>query len=192
VEPEHTDDLALARRIATGDEAACTLFYERYAGLLFAFVFHHLGDSPADAEDVWQEALVAGVRSAHAYKGQARLFTWLCSIARHKIADHHRRQGRRPEEIFADLPEVQLSALMAAGPLPDEVVAQRRTRVAVIEALGRLNDDYRTALIACYLDGDGVDRVARRLGRSYKATESLLSRAREALRRALAQMEEAR
>ena len=79
-----------------------------------------------------------------------------------------------------------------AGPLPDEIVAQRRVRASVIEAVGTLNDDYRTALLARYVEGETVDRIARRLGRSYKATESLLSRAWEALRRALAELEEAR
>ncbi|HSJ58284.1 MAG TPA: sigma-70 family RNA polymerase sigma factor [Anaerolineae bacterium] len=189
---EHADDLALARRVATGDEAACALFYERYAALLFAFVHHHLGGSRTDAEDMWQETLLAGVRGIHAYRGQSRLFTWLCSIARFKIADHHRRRGRRPETPFADMPAARVAALMASDPLPDEVVAARGTRAAVVEALGTLNDDYRTALLARYIDGQDVDEVARRLGRSYKATESLLSRAREALRRALAQWEEMR
>ena len=166
MKPEYAEDMALARQIAAGDEAACALFYERYARLLFAFVFHHLAGTPADTEDVWQESLVAGVRGIHAYGGQARLFTWLCAIARHKIADWHRRRGRRPEEAFADLPEAQLTALMDTGPLPDQVLAQRGTRAAVVEALGALNDDYRTALLARYVDGEGVDHVARRLGRS--------------------------
>jgi DNA-directed RNA polymerase specialized sigma24 family protein len=46
--------------------------------------------------------------------------------------------------------------------------------------------DYRTALVARYADGQSVDNVAQLLGKSYKATESVLSRAREAFRLALA------
>lgn len=192
MESGFTADLSLAQRVAAGNEAAFALFYDRYADLLFAFVMHHLPGSRADAEDVWQEALVAGVRGVHAYRGEASLFTWLCSIARHKIADHLRLGSRPAADVFADLPEPQLAALRDTAPLPEEVALERSVQARVIEAVGALNDDYRIALLARYVQGESVSQVARRLGRSYKATESLLSRAREALRNTLIQMEEMR
>jgi DNA-directed RNA polymerase specialized sigma24 family protein len=59
----------------------------------------------------------------------------------------------------------------------------------VVEALGLLPTDYRMALIARYADERSVDEVARLLGRTYKATESLLSRARAAFQETLARLE---
>jgi RNA polymerase sigma-70 factor (ECF subfamily) len=190
MEPNLGEDVTLARQIAAGDEAALAIFYERYADSLFAFIYHNLNRSRADAEDVWQEVLLAALRSMPAYQGQARLFTWLCGIARHKIADHLRRQGRLPVDVFSDLPDAKLSAVMASMPLPEELVERQATRVRVIEAMALLGEDYHTALMARYAGDRGVDEVARLLGRTYKATESLLSRARVALREALAQLEE--
>ena len=185
----HTEDLLLAKRIAAGDETALAAFYERYTDLLYAFTYHRVGRSRPDAEDVWQETLLAALHALPAYRGECQLFTWLCGIARHKIADHFRRRGRAATDVFSDLSEVQLSALLSSAPLPEEVVMRQATRVRVVEALALLNEDYRTALVARYADERSVGEVARMLGRTYKATESLLSRARAAFREALAALE---
>jgi RNA polymerase sigma factor (sigma-70 family) len=186
---EAADDLTLARQVTDGDETALEAFYARYADPLFAFIYHHIDESHPDAEDVWQETLLAAINALPAYRGQSRLFTWLCGIARHKIADHLRRQGRSVAEVFSDVPQAELAALIGAGALPEEVVARQATRVRVVEALATLRDDYRTALVARYADEQSVDEVAHQLGRSYKATESLLSRARVAFQEALARLE---
>jgi RNA polymerase sigma-70 factor (ECF subfamily) len=57
-------------------------------------------------------------------------------------------------------------------------------RDAVYTALGELNAFQRAALTLRYLDGLPVAQVAEQLGRSLHATETLLARARAALRRA--------
>jgi RNA polymerase sigma-70 factor (ECF subfamily) len=185
----HTEDLLLAKRVAAGEEATLATFYERYADLLYAFIYHRLGRSRPDAEDVWQETLLAALHALPTYRGECRLFTWLCGIARHKVADHFRRQGRARADVFSDLSEVQLSALISGAPLPEEVVMQQATRVRVVEALALLNQDCRVALVARYADECSVGEVARMLGRTYKAAESLLSRARAAFREALTALE---
>jgi RNA polymerase sigma-70 factor (ECF subfamily) len=187
-----TEDLGLAKRVATGDETALAIFYRRYADLLYAFIYHLLGGSRSDAEDVWQDTLLAALHSLPSYRGECRLPTWLCGIARHKIADHFRRQGRAATDVFSDVSEVRLSALLSSAPLPEEVVMRQATRVRVVEALALLNEDYRTALVARYTDERAVGEVAQMLGRTYKATESLLSRARAAFRVRLAALEEER
>jgi len=186
---ERCDDLALAREVAAGDERALQTFYERFADPLFAFILHHLDGSRPDAEDVWQDTLLAVVRSLPAYQGQSRLFTWMCGIAHHKIADHCRRRGYRTEPFSLIDPE-DIARIMDTSPLPEELVAQKGTRAQVVSALERLPSDYRLALVARYADEQGVEDVARLLGRSYKATESLLARARQAFQAAFTTMAE--
>ena len=186
---EAAKDLTLARQVTDGDETALEAFYARYADPLFAFIYHHVDESHPDAEDIWQDTLLAAIRALPAYRGRSRLFTWLRGIARHKIADHFRRQGRSVAEVFSDVPQAELATLIASGTLPEEMVARQATRVRVVEALATLRDDYRTALVARYADEHAVGEVARLLGKSYKATESLLSRARVAFQDALARLE---
>lgn len=185
----YPDDVSLARRVAAGDEAALEQFYANYADLLFAFVYHHLDGARQEAEELWQSTLLAALRSISTYRGQSSLFTWLCGIARHKIADHYRRQ-KQPIEVFADMSEVEVASLMGTEPLPEECVMRRATRIRVVKALAMLSSDYQAALVARYVDERGVEEISHMLGRTYKAAESLLSRARIAFRDALAQLEE--
>lgn len=184
-----TDDLDLAKQIAKGNETALATFYTRYADSLFAFIYHHLDKSRPDAEDIWQDTLLAALRAMPSFRGQSHMFTWLCSIARHKIADFFRQRGSATINVFSDVSETQLSTLVSSTPQPEDMVIQQATRIRVIEALALLTEDYRTALVARYADERSVDEVARLLGRTYKATESLLSRARVAFREALISLE---
>ena len=178
------DELALAERAARGEEEALTLLYEAHADPLFAFVYHAVDGARQDAEEIWQDTLSAALRALSTYRGQSRLFSWLCSIARHKVADHFRRRGRERQNLFL-LPPEELRNLMDSGPLPDDVLNQRATRLSVAEILGELPTDYRNALVARYADGRSVEEVAQLLAKSYKAAESTLSRAKEAFRAAL-------
>jgi RNA polymerase sigma-70 factor (ECF subfamily) len=183
MDPETADELALAERVANGDERALDVLYERFADPLFAFVYHAMDGARQEAEEVWQDTLSAGVRAFASYRGQSRLFSWLCSIARHKIADHCRR--RQTSQNVFPLPPEDLAKLMDSGPLPDEILVRRATCLRVVEVLGLLSPDYRTALVARYADGRNVAEVAQLLGKSYKAAESTLSRAKQAFRVAL-------
>lgn len=184
-EPETAADLALAQRVVGGDQSALKTLYERHADPLFAFIYHSVDGARQEAEEIWQDTLEAGIRTLPSYQGQSRLFTWLCSIARHKLADHWRRVNRSRQRLTV-LPPEDLARLVDEGPLPDEILRRQATRLRVVEALSQLPPDYRMALVARYADGQSVEEIAQRLEKSYKAAESVLSRAREAFRAALA------
>ncbi len=175
------DDLALARQVAGGDQAALATLYAQYTDSLFAFIYHRLDAPRADVEEIWQETWLAAIRSIQSYGGRSRLFTWLCGLARHKIADFCRGRGRQRKAI-SDAPFEFAEAALDGGPLPEEVLARRDVRSRVVQTLMELPDDYRRALSARYADECSVDEIARLLGKPYKAAESLLSRARMAFR----------
>jgi RNA polymerase sigma-70 factor (ECF subfamily) len=175
------DDLKLAARVVQGDVGAFNDFYSRHTELVFAFICHLLDGTRADAEEIWQDTFVAALRALPGYRGQSRLSSWLCSIARNKVADFCRRQGRGGGPA-STLPPGQLLDLMDSGPLADEVMRQGALRAQIVEALAGLPADYRNALLARYVEGRTVEEIARLQGRSYKAMESILSRSREALR----------
>src|SRR5512145_3414588 len=88
-----SEDFTLAQRVAGGDPAALSTLYERYADALFAFVYHRLDAPRSDVEEIWQETWLAALRSIQSYRGQSQLFTWLCGLAQHKVADYCRKRG---------------------------------------------------------------------------------------------------
>ncbi len=172
-------DLALARSVAAAEPESLRAFFDSYADLLYAFLRHRMDGARADVEDAWQETLAAAVQGIGSYRGESSLFTWICGIARRKAADAARRAGRRCFEAdAADAPSI------ADDPFGELVAERADVKARVIEVLGGLPVDQRTALVDRCVHRRKVPDIARRLGRSYKATESLLSRAREAFRAA--------
>ncbi len=181
---DYQDDMDLAARVTQGEPGVFDLFYRRYGDLVFAFIYHRLNGARLDAEEIWQDTFIAAIRALPDYRGQSRLSSWLCGIARRKVADHWRRKNETVDRVSA-VPLEKLVELMDKGPLPDDLLRQNATRAHVVAALAELPIDYREALVTRYADGCPVAEVAQRLGRTYKATESLLSRAKAMLRAVL-------
>jgi len=184
----YPQDLLTARKITAGDEESLNQLYDQWAGALYAFIYNHMDRNKMEAEEVLQEVWLSALHGMGAYSGQSSLFTWLCGIARHKISDFYRRQGRQYRMGPETDPDV-IEALMNDNPLPEEILARQSTRLMVAKAMALLPQEYRQALTARYVDERSVFQVAVQLGKSYKATESLLSRARTALQAAIIQME---
>lgn len=92
-----------------GDASAWRVLLTELGAHLRPFFTRRLFDSGADAEDLVQETLIA-VHAKRATWDRSQPFsTWAFAIARHKLIDHLRRQGRRPtqpldeaSELFAD------------------------------------------------------------------------------------------
>src|SRR4029450_334101 len=83
----------LVQRMLSGDEHAFDEFFADYFPRLFRFAVLRLRDEDA-AEDLVQNALIAGVRHLGSWRGEATLFTWLCTICRREIAAWEKRTSR--------------------------------------------------------------------------------------------------
>lgn len=173
-----THDQQLASRIASGDERAFRDFYEMYANPLYVFIYHLSGEVREDAEEIWQDTLLAALDGISRYQGQSRLFSWLCAIARRKVVDFYRRYQRKGETLSLEADGKPLE-LIDSAPLPEDVINNRAVRARVVEVLENLPEEYREGLIARYAGGCSVEEISQRLHKTYKATESLLSRARQ-------------
>lgn len=167
-------DRDLARRMLEGEERAFTEFFDGHFSRLYRFALPRLGRDPDAAEEVVQAALFKAISSMRSWRGEASLFTWLCTFCVHEISSHYRQGDRRPLTV----------GLIEDGPAmiaPDEA---HHTEVSMVvhATLDALPDGYGDVLEWKYVLGLSVDEIAERLGVSSKAAESLLTRARQAFR----------
>ena len=149
--------------------------YRRALPQVYGYLLPRCG-STVLAEDLTAEtfmAAVATVRQGRAPAGEVTV-AWLVGVARHKLADHWRRSAREQRSLAA----VAVLSEEAGDPWPEHLDVQ-----VAHAALARLPGPQRAALMLRYLDGLPVAEVATCLGRSLHATETLLVRARAALRR---------
>ena len=183
----------LVRRMLGGDEGAFDEFFADYFPRLFRFAVLRLRD-PDAAEDIVQTSLIAAVRHLGSWRGEASLFTWLCTICRREIAAWQKRTARRViVSIEDDDPSLRaaLDSIGAAADAPDARLARADTGRTVQLALDHLPPRYSRALEWKYLEELSVDDIAGRLQCTPKAAESLLTRARGAFRDAFAAVQAA-
>lgn len=183
-------DRRLAARMLRGEEAAFDEFFHGQFPRLYRFALTRLGNDTAAAEDVVQAALCRAVRKLHTYRGEATLFAWLCTLCRHEISDHFARSGRYVRmDVVEETGEVRsLLDSLAAAEVDHPETAARRAEVSrlVHGVLDALPQHYASALEWKYVLGLSVVEIADRLGVGPKAAESVLSRARQAFREAVA------
>ena len=91
------DDRALVRRMLAGEDAAFEEFFAASFQGLYRFALVRVGHDADLARDVAQAAICKGIERLATYRGEAPLFSWLCSICRFEITGHFRRLGRRPQ-----------------------------------------------------------------------------------------------
>ena len=183
----------LVRRMLGGDEAAFDEFFADYFPRLFRFAVLRLRN-PDAAEDLVQNSLIAAVRNLRSWRGEATLFTWLCTICRREISAWEKRTSRRVIVPLAeDDPGVRaaLESIGAAAEAPDAGLARADTGRIVQLVLDHLPPRYSRVLEWKYLEDLSVDDIAARLQCTPKATESLLTRARDAFRDAFATVQAA-
>jgi len=183
-------DRDLVRRLRAGEEAAFDAFFAAYFPGLYRFALARTREDANAAEEVVQAALCAAVRRLETWRGEASLFTWLCTICRHEIAGYYRRNRLVPPAVRLpeDLADVRaaLESLAAAEGDPEESLRRKELMRLVRVALDHLPHRYGDALEWKYLDGLGVPEIGARLGIGTKAAESVLTRARDAFRDAFA------
>jgi RNA polymerase sigma-70 factor (ECF subfamily) len=177
----------LVRRMTAGDEAAFAEFFDAFFPGLFRFAMARLGRDEDAAEEVVQAALARAVVKIHTFRGEAALFTWLCTFCRHEIGNWLRTNRRRARsvELAEEVPEIRAALeSLAREPAPGSEEALQRAEVArrVQVTLDALPRRYGDALEWKYVEGLTVEEIAVRLGLGSKATESLLGRARQAFR----------
>lgn len=178
------DDRALVDRMLAGDEAVFGEFFDMYFPRLFRFAMRRLRNEDA-AEDVVQATLVRAVRGLSTFRGDAPLFTWLCTVCRRELATYSRRAARGPAmHAIDDDPSVraQLESLASSLDDPERQLERQDLAMLVHLALDFLPARYGDLLEWKYVDGLTVAEIAARLEASPKSVESMLTRARQAFR----------
>jgi RNA polymerase sigma-70 factor (ECF subfamily) len=174
----------LVEKLRSGDSAAMEEFYNLYRNRLYSLVLQQVDRDEAVAEDLVQEVFLAALNSLDKFRGDSQLYTWLRSIALHKINDFYRRQTRepKPKKSPPDFNAFELEQIGDDGQAILTTMESEEIRQSVHQALASLPQDYQEVLVLKYLKDMPVLAISQVMGRSPKSVEGLLSRARKAMR----------
>jgi RNA polymerase sigma-70 factor (ECF subfamily) len=174
----------LVEQLRSGDSAAMEEFYTAYRSRLYSLILEQVDRDEAVAEDLVQDVFLAALASLDRFRGDSQLYTWLRSIAFHKINDYYRHQARRPEPKKSphDFDVTELEQIGDNQPATSTQMESEEARQSVHQALADLPQDYQEVLVLKYLKDMPVLAISQIMGRSPKSVEGLLSRARKAMR----------
>jgi len=169
----------LIRRATGGDAAAYEELVRAHYRRVHATAFHLLGNHE-DAEDLTQECFLRAHRSLDWFRREGSFAGWLRRILVHLVRDRFRREGRRP---FAPLPH-PISETPAIGG-PGQEARGRELSLLVTEAIERLPDHLRVALLLRTRDGLAYAEIAEAAGVTAATARTQVMKARRTLLRTL-------
>jgi RNA polymerase sigma factor (sigma-70 family) len=182
MDPQTSDDVLMARA-GLREAAAFRLLVERHQDRPYRIAWRMLGDQ-TEAEDVAQDALLRLWTMAPNWQaGGSGVAAWLTRVATNLCLDRLRRRRFGAHE---DMPERADETPLADAQM---MVAERHSTAAA--AVATLPDRQRAAIILTYYEELPNSQAADMLDLNIKAFESLLLRARTALRTTLADLKEA-
>lgn len=169
-------DTALMHRVASGDHAAYRLLVNKYLRHAVTVAYRVLLNRN-DAEEVAQDAFLRVWQHAARWRadGGASFKTWLNRVVVNLCIDRKRKPGMA---ALDDQPE--MADETRTTPYQDRLASETSDRVAA--ALHKLPERQRAAVLLCFWEGESNIEAARALDISVGALESLLIRAKRALR----------
>jgi RNA polymerase sigma factor (sigma-70 family) len=173
---EPADD-ALMARVLRRDASAFRDVVNAHAAMLHRIAYRMIGDA-SEAEDLAQEALARLWQHAGRWQpGGPGIAAWLRRVTMNLCLDRLRKRRFASDEA---VPERADETPLA----PDRIVAEQQ-RLRVVAAIGALPDNQRAAIVLTYYEDQANAAAAATMDMNIKAFESLLLRARGALKRAL-------
>ena len=176
----HLSDQELMRIVQAGDFSPASEIYDRYSGRIYNFAFRFLKNAEA-AEDATQEVFVKMLRHASQFHGDAKLSTWLFSIAANWCRDYLRKADNKVKESD----DVLVSLPAPSETSPDRTLEQRENETLVRRALQALTAEQREAILLSRYQGLSYAEIAQIAGCSEGAVKTRVFRAMETLKKTL-------
>jgi RNA polymerase sigma-70 factor (ECF subfamily) len=172
-------DLALVTAVLQRDRKATAEFVETYSDAVYAFVRGRLTPRYDLVDDIVQEVFLAAWENLSRFRGTSALKGWLLGIARHKVEDHYRKLLASGEQLDTETAVELPAATVDLEQIADRELDEQRAR----KVLEELPEHYSAALQWRYWEKRSARQMSEATGRSEKAIERLLSRARDEFRR---------
>ncbi|HLU15982.1 MAG TPA: RNA polymerase sigma factor RpoE [Burkholderiaceae bacterium] len=177
-------DADLVARVQRGDKRAFDLLVLKYQRRIMRLLARLLR-SPADIEDVTQEAFIKAYRALPQFRGESAFYTWLYRIAINTARNWHVSQSRRPQTVDGFVNEdgetfEQIDNLTDIN-TPDAVLASKQVAATINAAIDELPDELRVAILLREIEGMSYEDIAQSMGCPIGTVRSRIFRARDAI-----------
>lgn len=170
----------LIERVRNGEESAFGLMFEQSHQSILGFIYSMVGDQEL-AEELTQETFMGAYRNRHLLRGDSKLSTWLCGIAKNIVSNSFR--ARRGEYKTVDINDAPLLKLRENTPTPDKQLLDQEFNNIVRIALLRLDMDRRVVFGLKIFQQLSYEEISEITGSSVSKLKTDLFRAKAEVRR---------
>ncbi|OGG03901.1 hypothetical protein A2W14_05530 [Candidatus Gottesmanbacteria bacterium RBG_16_37_8] len=176
VKKKQDEERQIVSQILAGDEKALNYFYRHYYHSIYTYISRKINEKE-DIEEILQDSFFAVLDGFRDFAFKCSLFTFLCSIANHKIIDFYRKKKIK-KIVFSQVKEVEplLSSLFG----PEEALDEQLLRQKIKQTFAKLSPSYQLILKLKYIQGFTVEEISQKMTITFKSAESQLFRARKA------------
>lgn len=186
-----TAESRFIENLRQGDGDAFDLLVTRYADDVFALLYRLTSDAE-EAHDLTQETFLSALKAIKSFRGESGLKTWLFRIAINHSRNRFRWWKRRKKGETVSLDETHESSSQTIGDKlesdtvdPEMTTISRERQQILVNALNRMPEMFRDAIVLCDIEGHSYDEIALMLDISIGTVKSRISRGREMLRQQL-------
>ncbi|MBI2465384.1 RNA polymerase sigma factor [Candidatus Shapirobacteria bacterium] len=172
--------ISLIEKILQGDKRATVAFYQQYSPNIFDYLKKRL-PREEDAQEVLHDVFLEALDALPLLRKKESISSWLYTIARNEVVDFYRKQKIK-SILLSQIPFLQLVANEVNQ--PEFEYEKERVRERIEKSFSLLSPHHQKILRLHYEDGIAVKQLAIFFNLSFKATESLLFRARQSFIRA--------
>ena len=165
---------SLIDKVRSGEPQAVSDFYKKNSASILNYLLKRL-PSREDAEDLTNDVFFEAIDSLHLLKKDKNLSAWLYKIAHNKMVDYYRKRKIK-SLLLSQIPYLEIVA--AEINQPEFQFEKNRVRDKIEKTLLSLSGNYQKILRLHYEENMPVKELALEFSLSFKATESLLYRAR--------------
>lgn len=169
---------SLIDKIISGDSYAAVEFYKLYSPKILSYLSKKLPNNE-DAQEITNDVFLEAIDSLSLLKNKNAIATWLYRIAHNKIVDFYRKRGIK-SLLLSKMPFLEVVASEVNQ--PEFQYEKNKIRDKIELALHKLSTEYQKILRLHYEENFPVKDIAPIFNLSFKATESLLFRARQSFR----------
>ena len=173
-------DAQLVFEVLRKDRKATADFVNRHADHVYGYIRRRLIPHTEFVDDLVQEVFLAAWENLEKFREDSSLRSWLLGIARHKVEDHYRKSLR-------EIPVSLTKRARRANPLTHSALSRRsknnRPPTKPGKSLPALPQAYSVVLLWRYWEKRSLSEIAEGTGKTEKAVERLLARAREQFKR---------
>ena len=174
------DERTLIQDARQGDTRAFEVLVRRYDRRVLGLAYEMTGNAE-DAQDIYQEALIAAYRGLPGFRMRSDFFTWLYRIAVNQALRFRRRYATGYGSA-QPIPDGEYGDVAAVETTPEDLALNKELQTQIEDAMATLSAQERMAFVLCHHQGVKIRQAAELMSCSAGSVKTYLFRARDKMR----------